>query len=194
MQVFCNQNLHNTLSESFSSWAGGPLGPCRRDRGKRVNSSGGTAGDTRTRHTAGTCAPPWYTPRHGEESCDRASPPDAAGESYRASDAAVGQAHHTGKVWTAARSPDRTRSPDRSDRISRSQSPCGPEPTGFSPARMRVQLRNRMREHGTSGTARGVPGNRPSYRGGAERTGNTPRTGEVSYDRRSGRNLLMWML
>src|SRR5262244_1560194 len=35
----------------------------------------------------------------------------------------------------------------------------------FAP-RMRVQPRNRMRENCTSGTARGVPGNRHSYRRG----------------------------
>jgi len=43
--------------------------------------------------------------------------------------------------------------------------PAGSEQTGFCPARMRVQPRNRMRENCTSGTARGAPGNRRSYRG-----------------------------
>src|SRR5215475_12166020 len=38
---------------------------------------------------------------------------------------------------------------------------------GFCPARKRVQPRNRMREHCTSGSARGASGNRRPYRGGA---------------------------
>jgi hypothetical protein len=104
--------------------------------------------------------------RQVEESGDRESSPSAVGESDRASYAEVGKAHHMGKVSTAARRPDRTRIPDRSDRSSMSQPPGGPEPTGFEPARMRVQPRNRMRENCTSGTVRGALGNRRSYRGG----------------------------
>ena len=103
--------------------------------------------------------------RQVEESCHRESPPYAAGESYRAEYSEVGKAHDTGKVSTAARRPDRTLLPDMSDRSSMSQPPCGPEQTGFYPARIRVQPRNRMRENCTSGTARGVPGNRHPYRG-----------------------------
>src|SRR4051794_36736362 len=47
--------------------------------------------------------------RQVEESCDRESPPNACGESYRASYSEVGKAHHRGKVSTEARSPARTR-------------------------------------------------------------------------------------
>ena len=107
--------------------------------------------------------------RQVEESGHRESPPYAAGESYRAEDSEVGTAHDTGKVSPEARSPARTRIPDMSDRSSMSKPPCGPEHTGFHPARMRVQPRNRMRANCTSGTARGVPGNRHSYRGGSAR-------------------------
>ena len=64
--------------------------------------------------------------RQAEEYCHRESPPDAAGESYRAEYSAVGKAHSRGKVSTEARSPERTRSPDMSDRSSMSQPPCGP--------------------------------------------------------------------
>ena len=62
--------------------------------------------------------------------------------------------------------PERTRIPDMADRNRLRQPPCGPEPSGFCPARMRVQPRNRMRENCTSGSARGASGNRRPYRGG----------------------------
>ena len=63
--------------------------------------------------------------RQAEEYCHRESPPDAEGASYRAEYSAVGKAHSRGKVSTEARSPERTRIPDMSDRSSMSQPPCG---------------------------------------------------------------------
>jgi hypothetical protein len=63
--------------------------------------------------------------RQAEEYCDRESPPDADGESYRASYSEVGQAPHMGQDSTEARSPERQLIPDTSDRISMSQPPCG---------------------------------------------------------------------
>lgn len=54
--------------------------------------------------------------RQAEKYCHRESPPYAFEESYRASYSAVGKAHHTGKVSTEARSPERTLIPDMSDR------------------------------------------------------------------------------
>jgi hypothetical protein len=63
--------------------------------------------------------------REAEQSGQRERPPYAGGESYRASYSAVGQAHSRGKDATEARSPARTRIPDRSDRHSMSQPPCG---------------------------------------------------------------------
>jgi hypothetical protein len=63
--------------------------------------------------------------RKAEQYWQRERPPSAGGESYRAEYSAVGKAHHRGKVSTEARSPERTRIPDMSDRISMSQPPCG---------------------------------------------------------------------
>ena len=68
--------------------------------------------------------------REAEEYCQRESPPDVEGESYRAEYSAVGKARHTGKVSTEARSPERTLIPDMSDRNRMSQPPCGPYQTG----------------------------------------------------------------
>ena len=64
--------------------------------------------------------------RQAEEYCHRESPPDAAGESYRASYSEVGKAHHMGKDSTEARSPERQLIQDMSDRSSLSHPPCGP--------------------------------------------------------------------
>jgi hypothetical protein len=63
--------------------------------------------------------------RQAEEYGHRESPPDADGESDRASSSEVGKAHHLGKDSTEARSPERPRIPDTSDRNSMSQPPCG---------------------------------------------------------------------
>ena len=63
--------------------------------------------------------------RQAEEYCQRESPPDADGESYRAEYSEVGKAHDMGKVSTEARSPERKLIPDMSDRISMSQPPYG---------------------------------------------------------------------
>jgi hypothetical protein len=63
--------------------------------------------------------------RQVEEYCDRESPPDAVGASYRASYSEVGKAHYMGKVSTEARRPERKRIPDMSDRNEMSQPPCG---------------------------------------------------------------------
>jgi hypothetical protein len=64
--------------------------------------------------------------RQAEKSCHRESPPYADGESYRAEYSEVGKAHDRGKDSTEARSPERKRIPDMSDRISMSQPPWGP--------------------------------------------------------------------
>jgi hypothetical protein len=66
--------------------------------------------------------------RQAEKYGDRASPPQADGESYRAEYAAVGKAHDRRKVSTEARRPHRTLIPDMADRISMSQPPYGVEP------------------------------------------------------------------
>src|SRR5262245_48256404 len=67
--------------------------------------------------------------RAAEQYWQRARPPYAVGESYRASYSAVGKASDRGKVSTAARRPARPRIPDRSDRSSMRPPPCGPEQT-----------------------------------------------------------------
>ena len=63
--------------------------------------------------------------REAEKYWQRERPPYAVGESYRASYSAVGKAHYMGKDSTEARSPERKRIPDMSDRTSMSQPPCG---------------------------------------------------------------------
>src|SRR5262249_24422162 len=68
--------------------------------------------------------------KEAEEYCDRESPPDAPGESYRASYSEVWKAHDKGKVSTEARSLHRKLIPDMSDRMSMSQPPCGQSQTG----------------------------------------------------------------
>jgi RNA-directed DNA polymerase len=60
--------------------------------------------------------------------------------------------------------------------------------------RKRVLLKSPVRENRTPGSVRGPLGNWRPYRDGAERTGNAPKTGKISHDRWSGRNLLMWMV
>ena len=105
--------------------------------------------------------------RQAAQNWKQACPPYASGESYRASYAAVGKAHHVGKDSTAARRPDRTLIPDMLDRNQLSQPPYGLEQTGVYPARKRMQPRNRRRENRTSGTVRGTSGNRRSYRSDA---------------------------
>ena len=115
--------------------------------------------------------------RKAEKDWQRERPPYAVGESYRASYSAVGKAHHTGQDSTEACRPERTRIPDMADRNRLRQPPCGPEQSGFCPARMRVQPRNRMRENCTSGSARGASGNRRPYRGGPCGRKANPKTG-----------------
>jgi hypothetical protein len=63
--------------------------------------------------------------RAAEKYWQRERPPYAVGASYRASYSEVGKAYYRGKVSTEARSPERKRIPDMSDRISMSQPPCG---------------------------------------------------------------------
>ena len=63
--------------------------------------------------------------RQAEQYWQRERPQYAVGESYRASYSAVGKAHYTGKDSKEARSPERTRFPEMSDRNRMSQPPCG---------------------------------------------------------------------
>jgi hypothetical protein len=104
-------------SAAAKHW-GSPSRSCRGKRQEMVDSACGPAGATRTRHHAGPCPPRWPTPRQGEESWHRASPPPAEGGAAHAEDAAVGQAPDTGQAVTAGRSPPRPLLPD----------PVGPEP------------------------------------------------------------------
>ena len=89
----------------------------------------------------------------------------------------MGKAHYKGKDLTGVRSLQRKLTPDDVGSGKR-------EPTSLRGiankakvvclARKRVQPRNRMRENFTSGTVRGVPGNRHSYRGAHDQTYYSP--------------------
>ena len=111
--------------------------------------------------------------RQAEEYCHRESPPDAAGGVVSSIVLGGGESPPQGEGLDGSTQPGKETHPGH----------VGPdqyEPTSlraianrvenwrrFRPARKRVQPRNRMRENCTSGSARGAPGNRRPYRGGA---------------------------
>jgi hypothetical protein len=92
------------------------------------------------------CAPLWHTSRQVEESCDRASPPQAEGVSYHAEDSAVGKAHDKGPDVTEGRSPHRPRLPDT----------VGPEPPKPTSLRGRANKANADKQHRLRDLARCV--------------------------------------
>jgi len=88
-----------------------------------------------------------------ERSTRRWGKPTTGGRSRRKHGARKGHASRTGRTGVAGAN------------LPAGHSKQGASWQRFSPARTRVQPRNRMREHCTSGSARGASGNRRPYRG-----------------------------
>jgi hypothetical protein len=88
----------------------------------------GPAGRETSQHWGGPIGS-WAT-RQAEAYWHRESPLYVEGEAYRAEDAAVGTAPHTGPGSTEARRPARKRIPDMLARIRMSPPPGGPEQPG----------------------------------------------------------------